>query len=348
MRELWRDIHPHVGTESYAMDIVYLPQSDELRMLELSPFLRCTGAHCFRWTVPEDLDVLEGRKSFQFRLVQKSSPQFEEMFCSGWEERWYRESPPAFWEWYQTPAERCLSRLRQRWQGLQVGFRKPPLLAACLTFALTLGCRGQRCQFLKAWALIAGIGCSLRGLQTLGQLQAKRDWQFLFVYGTLKRGMHWNQKFLTLGADFQGMAITSEAFPLVVGHCGVPYLLQDQRGSGHQVRGEVWRVDADTLDSLDQYEGITKGHYVRQSIKVELGGRCVAAQVYAMKESPASCRLLPLLKEYSMQLHTERYNAVAHILLKQQLYLQGQKLYSCRTLVHPPRCIDDDFAGWQT
>ena len=48
MRTLWAEIHPHVGASSYGMDFGYLPAQDKLVMIELSPFLRCTGAHCFR------------------------------------------------------------------------------------------------------------------------------------------------------------------------------------------------------------------------------------------------------------------------------------------------------------
>ena len=58
-------------------------------------------------------------------------------------------------------------------------------------------------------------------------------------YGTLKRGMHWHKKFLSHGALRVGEATTVDRFPLVVGRCGVPYLLTDQRGRGGRVQGEV-------------------------------------------------------------------------------------------------------------
>lgn len=48
-------------------------------------------------------------------------------------------------------------------------------------------------------------------------------------------------------------------YPLVVGESGVPYLLGDLPGNkGKQIKGEIWKVDEETLKGLDEYEGVTK------------------------------------------------------------------------------------------
>jgi gamma-glutamylcyclotransferase (GGCT)/AIG2-like uncharacterized protein YtfP len=91
----------------------------------------------------------------------------------------------------------------------------------------------------------------------------------LFVYGTLKRGFHWNNKFLST-AFFVCSATTTSAWPLVVGESGVPYLLsRDQvppstENDWHRVRGEVWRVSDEALVGLDEYEGVSKGDFYLQ------------------------------------------------------------------------------------
>ena len=51
----------------------------------------------------------------------------------------------------------------------------------------------------------------------------------LFVYGTLKRGFHWNHKFLSR-SKFVSQAITEDPFPMIIGQCGVPYLISDLPG----------------------------------------------------------------------------------------------------------------------
>ena len=47
--EYWAMVHPHVGEDSYAMDLGYLDKSDKIVLIEISPFLHCTGAAMFRW-----------------------------------------------------------------------------------------------------------------------------------------------------------------------------------------------------------------------------------------------------------------------------------------------------------
>ena len=71
IRTLWKDIHPHLGVESYCLDVAYSPSTGLCVMIELSPFLACTGPALFSWSRAEDLAVLEGRASFEFRLQQE-------------------------------------------------------------------------------------------------------------------------------------------------------------------------------------------------------------------------------------------------------------------------------------
>ena len=89
---------------------------------------------------------------------------------------------------------------------------------------------------------------------------------YLFVYGTLKRGMQWHDKFLARDAHFCGRATTMVRLRLTVGNCGVPYLLLPEDNTepladveGRQIHGELWIVNDDTLLGMDQYEGIGKG-----------------------------------------------------------------------------------------
>jgi uncharacterized protein (DUF1810 family) len=69
---------------------------------------------------------------------------------------------------------------------------------------------------------------------TLESTTAPCSTHLIFVYGTLKRGFHWNRKFLTF-ASYHSEARTVEAFPLVHGTSGVPYLLADLPGKGNKV-----------------------------------------------------------------------------------------------------------------
>lgn len=354
MVALWAEIHPHVGAESYGMDLVYLPRQDRLVFLELSPFLRCTGAHCFRWSCPEDVEVLEGRAPFEFRLVAQSAPQFAEMFAVGWEQRWNPQGgepdPPPYWEAFGAAGEPERRRKdvgppdsQQRGKGRFVAGAAQPALRLAIDSV-----RGAVSRYLA----VLGVGeLFAAAARRLGLLGPDPRCHPLFVYGTLKRGMQWHSKFLGPahdGAVFVDAATTADQFPLVVGRCGVPYLLHDQQGAGHHVVGELYMVDSDTLAGLDQYEGLSKRYYRRPTIPVRWGGAggeaatTTAAFVFAMTDSPAELRALPPCTEYTLERHREQYRAVEHILLKQRLYLQGHDQYTRRGVRHPAVAVCDD------
>jgi gamma-glutamylcyclotransferase (GGCT)/AIG2-like uncharacterized protein YtfP len=150
----------------------------------------------------------------------------------------------------------------------------------------------------------------------------------MFFYGTLKRGFHWQQKFLPSHlARFVGPARTKHLARLVVGACGVPYCFFQQE-AGCLVRGELWEVKEEALSGLDDYEGCGKGHYVRQMLEfVDEQGANVKAFAYAPNGDFAVRLAAELdgqehLEEYTMELHARVYCPIQHIEVKQRLYLQ--------------------------
>jgi hypothetical protein len=79
----------------------------------------------------------------------------------------------------------------------------------------------------------------------------------------------------------------------------------------------------------DRYEGIGKGYYSRRTItvlpKTEDQSRPLQAQVYFKTESSPELRSSPFLEEYSFSFHSQNYNAIMHIMVKQQLYMGDLK-----------------------
>ena len=159
----------------------------------------------------------------------------------------------------------------------------------------------------------------------------------LFVYGTLKRGFHWNHKFMSRGATFISNAITIDKYALIMGNCCVPYVLDvdvddvghDSGNCGDRILGELWDVDYETLVNLDDYEGVNKGHYKRKAIKIETmekneNGDIVEAFIY-MKASNDNVDLndenVQFVKEYEYQFHCQYYSPIKHIQVKQLAYL---------------------------
>lgn len=246
----------------------------------------------------------------------------------------------------QIMARLCSARLRSRVLRLLRARATPSVALALVSLTAALAMKEGR-PWAKSFIPYLGLGIPIsivafRYTFSRAGHREQREATTLFVYGTLKRGMHWNEKFLSRGAQYLGEATTAERFPLVVGRCGVPYLLHDCQGQGFRVHGELWRVDEDTLEGLDQYEGIGKAYYSKPSLRVTWLDNEVDAHAYVMQVSPPALRSLPHHSIYTMECHRARYQAVEHIMLKQQLYLQGKTMYNTPGFAHPGRSIEDD------
>jgi len=216
-----------------------------------------------------------------------------------------------------------------------------PLLVAAVCVVLASQHSTSRNLAVSSFVLMVGV--CLMQVRTILHKTYRHNWTPLFVYGTLKSGMYWNRKFLSLGAEFLAPATTVDRFPLVTGKCGVPYLLVDHEGKGHQVRGELWLVDAETIEGLDQYEGLVKGYYTRREVRLDVGRLGIMhAHVYGLQRSSPCLLSLPHLEVYDSTWHQFHYRAVEHILLKQKMYLQGFPQYCRKGVLHPICGIKDD------
>ncbi|MEO1941579.1 MAG: gamma-glutamylcyclotransferase family protein [Campylobacterales bacterium] len=89
----------------------------------------------------------------------------------------------------------------------------------------------------------------------------------LFVYGSLKRGKPLH--FYLSRAQFLGVGVTEERYPLILAEEGwYPYLL-DFPGKGYRVTGELYSIDYPTLKLIDQVEEYPK-YYIRKKIYIEM------------------------------------------------------------------------------
>eukprot|EP00128_Syssomonas_multiformis_P015757 Colp12_sorted_trinity150504_noHs@22949 len=318
----WSRLHPLVGEDSYTIDFGYLPSRDVVKMIEISPFLPCTGSACFSWK--KDWELLHGRTSDEiiFRVNESARHGIDDLIEANWVDRWSREEPP-FYDLYSkvipagstsTFLERAISSLKSVASKL---FSQPNDQNSELNAYLQ-----RRAELIEIYKLPTP--------------RAKKN--FLFVYGTLKKGFHWQQKFLSR-ADYIGKAMTNQRFKLVVGNCGVPYLLGDVADAAdgscavHQLQGELWAIDDVELAGLDDYEGVSKKYYDRWEIRVILQEQQKEqnAWVYILPSSTRELRDLPSIPEYTIEIHDERYRPIQHIQIKQQRYLGTLDSYNVQT-----------------
>ena len=110
--------------------------------------------------------------------------------------------------------------------------------------------------------------------------------EYLFVYGTLKKGFK-NHYLLRERAVFIGAARTRYKYALYAGE--VPYVTPDEEVS--VIHGEVYLVDGRTLSLLDDFEEHPH-EYERSLIPVILeDGREITAHIYFHKRPEG--RLIP-------------------------------------------------------
>lgn len=103
---------------------------------------------------------------------------------------------------------------------------------------------------------------------------------YIFVYGTLKEGFH--NHYLLEDAEFICEATTKEKYPMVNTEEYFPYLL-NKKGEGHNIQGEVYRINKAILAMLDVLEGYPE-HYTRETIEVLSKGITLKALVYFLNE----------------------------------------------------------------
>lgn len=113
---------------------------------------------------------------------------------------------------------------------------------------------------------------------------------FVFVYGTLKQGFSNHilmEDLMTAGdAAFVGPCRTLHRLPLVCGPYRVPFLL-NLPGRGQRVAGELYAVSAEGIARMDELEGLTRGHYERLPITVEVQGDDAPVEAYYAHRSYA-------------------------------------------------------------
>lgn len=108
-----------------------------------------------------------------------------------------------------------------------------------------------------------------------------KNYYYVFVYGTLKSA-YYNHNILG-DAEFIACASTKDKYPMVNIEKYFPYLIND-KGHGHHVKGEIYRVNVSKLQDLDILEGYPD-LYTREEIQVVSSGIELSAIVYFVKEA---------------------------------------------------------------
>lgn len=121
---------------------------------------------------------------------------------------------------------------------------------------------------------------------------------YIFVYGTLKQGFC--NHYLLNESEFICEAITKEKYPMVNTEIYFPYLI-NRAGEGFHIKGEVYRIDTNTLALLDILEGYPE-HYIREEIRLSCSYVEIRALVYFLRDC-IEYESLELLEEFTNKEH---------------------------------------------
>ena len=305
----WKEIHELLKLNEYVIDFAWLQSKRDVIVIELSPYRRCTGTATFNWSTDEEL-LKYGNKcdneldNIVFRLRDNIYPQCSDLVEANWELRWFDESNDnkPYWEWY-TYARKDENN-RNYWNIIMISVVGVSILGYIDPLYGIMACIVVLC-FVVRW-----------------YINNRNKWYYLFVYGTLKDGFHWNHKFLSRGGTIITKNVkTVDKWPLILGDCNVPYML-DIKGKGNNIKGELYKIDHECMENLDEYEGVTKGHYKRMEISVQINnGNVIKAHVYCKHKFNDNELNREYIDEYTMECHKKYYSPIKHIQVKQLAYL---------------------------
>lgn len=373
----WKIVHPFIKQNNYVIDFAYLKSKDEMIVIEFSPFRRCTGATLFDWDKDKDLlygkkttqnddeckdEIQNDLNEIVFRLNEKQYPNIEHLIEMNWEDRyWKKPKPVPYYKWYDnayTEKQEIIDAIKESiydpiWQVV---------IAVIVAVILAFGSGYSLYKVGEYAAIVGGFG----GYYVYKERYSKKPFfirrkkkkrkkddipeikhdfmeknktrYVLFVYGTLKSGFHWNHKFLSRsGKLLSDDAETKYKYPLVIGECGVPYLVDlgvvnknkvslggvDDVNDGKRIKGELWEIDHETLMGLDEYEGVNKKHYKRTEIAVMYDGGKKMMKGFAFFKAKYDKKILKqeFLSEYTLEYHKNNYSPMRHIQVKQLAYL---------------------------
>lgn len=133
----------------------------------------------------------------------------------------------------------------------------------------------------------------------------------LFIYGTLKRGQpnYFHLENNTHGySRLVGSAVTESAFPLVIStRWNIPFLLYAPE-KGQQIHGEIYDVDDQLLEWLDEFEGHPE-MYVRDKVTVNLLSNGVTSYKGCERLGKVECWVYFLKKFPPQMLELESYSS---------------------------------------
>ena len=295
-------LQPLMKIPNYIADFCIL-KNNEVKLIEFSPFLRCTSACLFRWDINYD-EMLHGTGKLTVREKQCENLEY---FVNEWITCQSKPSDPFDNYFIEDEEEEEESQLDK-------------ILDKTKKFFSSLNPK-------KLFGKKQGNDISSNTSQIEKKEEEKIKKPFenrkIFVVSVLKTGFFWSHKYITyFGSENKTLGKgVLEDHTIYVDKNGFGWIMEKK---GKKCYGEI--IDVEYEDFLDVEFFYGQRDTTMQEITVKLDGKDIIVYAYIIKEIFENVKNtepdnICEIEEYTIEMQNEKFNSMQHIINQQERYL---------------------------
>ena len=303
-------LQPLMKIPNYIADFCIL-KNNEVKLIEFSPFLRCTSACLFRWDLNYE-EMLHGSGKL---TVRDKVCENLEYFVNEWETAQSKPSDPFdnyFIEDEEKKDENIIDKAKNFFSHLN---------------PMKLFSKKNKNDTNNNSNNINNNNKTEEKTESENSIENKEEKPFenrkIFVVSVLKTGFFWSHKYITYdGSEDKSLGkAVLENHTIYVDKNGFGWIMEKE---GKKCYGEV--IDVEYEDFLDVEFFYGQRDTTMKEITVKLDDKEVKVYAYIIKEifdnvkndeGEEKCEI----EEYTLEMQNEKFNSMQHIINQQERYL---------------------------
>ena len=294
-------LQPLMKIPNYIADFCIL-KNNEVKLIEFSPFLRCTSACLFRWDINYD-EMLHGTGKLTVREKQCENLEY---FVNEWITCQSKPSDP-FDNYFIEDEEEEESQLDK-------------ILDKTKKFFSSLN---PKKLFGKKQSNDISSNTSQVEKKEEEKIKKPFENRKIFVVSVLKTGFFWSHKYITyFGSENKTLGKgVLEDHTIYIDKNGFGWIMEKK---GKKCYGEI--IDVEYEDFLDVEFFYGQRDTTMQEITVKLDGKDIIVYAYIIKEIFENVKNtepdnICEIEEYTIEMQNEKFNSMQHIINQQERYL---------------------------
>ena len=290
-------LQPLMKIPNYIADFCIL-KNNEVKLIEFSPFLRCTSACLFRWDINYD-EMLHGNGKL---TVREKECENLEYFVTEWEAQQSKPSDP-FDNYFIEDEEK----------------KNEGFIDKAKNFFSNLFGKKQNANNINENTIKEEDKITDTENKEIKKFENRK----IFVVSVLKTGFYWSPKYITYDGNENkvlGKGVL-EDHTIYVDKNGFGWILEKK---GKKCYGEI--IDVEYEDFLDVEFFYGQKDTLMQEITVKVDDKDVKVYAYIVKEifdnvknekDGEKCEV----EEYTLEMQNEKFNSMQHVINQQERYL---------------------------